>query len=68
VSVVRKSGAEADLQTKFNVDTQASLDRAHDKIRDIEPRVSSNTTSIELLEKDITYIKEGVDELRRRKE
>lgn len=37
---------------------------AHDKIRKLDPVIQQHETSIQLVQKDVSYIREGIDELK----
>lgn len=64
VAFLFKLGGKMAVHEKTLVDVVADTTAAHDKIRHLAPQVAEHETSIQLVQKDVSYIREGIDDIK----
>jgi len=64
VGFLMKIAAEIGVHKKTLEDACKDVEAAHGKIRDIVPVLAGHTTEIAVLKTDISYIREGIDDVR----
>jgi uncharacterized membrane protein len=64
VAFLFKLGGKMAVHEKTLTDVVADTTAAHDKIRTLSPVVAEHETSIQLVQKDVSYIREGIDDIK----